>query len=144
MDRWSSLWGQVCGLPPHPDVPGSQRFLYGSLNVGGYFINSAFPLGQVACLCPWELAGPNSPHRSGALPCVHWAFRHGRPSYHTPSSSYRRLPLCAQVQQGSGTLAKGLCLLGRWSLRMAHSLWLREMTYTHWMRSFPRESSLDW
>lgn len=74
--------------------------------MGGYFINSAFPLGQAACLCSWELAGPNSPHRSGALPCVHWAFRHGGPSYRVSSSSYRRLPLCAHVQQDAGTLAK--------------------------------------
>lgn len=147
MDRWPSLWSQVCGLPPHPDVPGSQWFLLGIGGVLDEFSVSCWARGESLLL--GELRGQRPFQRSG-LPCVQSSrcgLRHGSPYF-----SVLILPVTAvnchsarrTTERVRDILAKGLCFLGRWSLRMARSLWLREMMCTRWMRSFPRESSLDW
>lgn len=72
MDRWPSLWSQVCGLPPHPDVPGNQRLCWGWGEAGAWLVQ--FPLepeaGQVLALGRGELkVSVTGLFRAGAALC---------------------------------------------------------------------------
>lgn len=142
--RWTD--GQVYGakfVASHPiQMYQVAKGFFGG--AGEYLIDSVFPprgaLGRAHLLVTLsECAAALCPV------CQKW-LHFGSPFFSVldPSCDGRKLPLCTADQGFRDITAKGLCLLGRWSLRMAHSLWLREMTCTRWMKSFPRGSNPDW
>lgn len=147
--RWTD--GQVYGakfVASHPIqmYQVAKGFCWG---LGGTRLIQCFLLGQRRIFAPGRaqwLVRTFSELGAALCPvCQKW-LQIGSPSFSVldPSCDGRKLPLCAVGQGVRDILAKGLCFLGRWSLRMAHSLWLREMTCTRWTKSFPRESSPDW